>query len=224
MRRFCLPLFSSFGDLDAGRSPPCARTCVPPQGCRSTGAGLVADAHQPDPPGAARRLHREGADQAGILVQLRLADPALADRMVGGDQRVQPPRSAIPWSAALRRSKSSRERSAPICPPVTPAPGIRLQSRCSAVCMRMWRWRGVQSSTAVTRAPTGGSAAPSAGRCRTRVASALHRLGDRRSRRRPSAASRHRPAGRRPGRRRGCGPAARLPAPRPARWRSPRGR
>ena len=95
-------------------------------------------------------------------------------------------RSPTAWSSAMRafsrsvshslvggvaRSKSSRERSAPICPPVTPAPGIRLHSRCSAVCIRMWRWRGVQSSTAVTVAPTGGSVAPSAARCRTVSAS-----------------------------------------------------
>ena len=39
--------------------------------------------------GAARRLHRQGADQLGIAFQLRLADRAIADGMVGGDQRVQ---------------------------------------------------------------------------------------------------------------------------------------
>ena len=47
------------------------------------------DLNQPHSPCAGRRLHRHRLDQAGIGGQFGIADPAVADRQIPLDQRVE---------------------------------------------------------------------------------------------------------------------------------------
>ena len=115
MRRFCLPFFSILPTATRPISPVAAH------GCRRRAAGrraALADDDEAHPAGAARRLHRHGADQAGIGRELRVGDPALGDRMVGGDQRVELGVSSslstaagvldVEVEPALRRRRSGR--------------------------------------------------------------------------------------------------------------------
>ena len=78
-------------------------------------AGLqvdVADAHQPHPAGAHRRLDLHRLDEVGIGEQFLVADPLVGDRMVGGDQRIEPLLDLLLGGTSPSMSKSSRPSSA----------------------------------------------------------------------------------------------------------------
>src|SRR6266436_9940002 len=64
----------------------------------SAAAGLQINPgyfHQAYPPHAARRLDRHRAHELGLGSELLIGDPARADRMCFGDQRVEPGRDRL---------------------------------------------------------------------------------------------------------------------------------
>jgi hypothetical protein len=67
---------------------------VPPHGCRST-LPFSPMATRRTRARAHRRLDRQGAHETGIGLQFGVADPAVADRMIGGDQRVELARQRV---------------------------------------------------------------------------------------------------------------------------------
>jgi hypothetical protein len=119
-------------------------TWVPPQGCRSiwpAPSPIRTSRTLPCPIGGLTDmvLTRPGLASSSVV-----GDPAVGDLQVAGDQ-------AFSASSRRRHRRAGRAcrspagpRSAPIWPPVTGS-GITTDSRCSAVCTRMWRWRRSQS-------------------------------------------------------------------------------
>ena len=93
MRRFILPLFSILVTATRPISP--VRFDVRAAARLQVDAAVLADDDEAHAAGAHRRLDRQGAHQARIGLQLGVADPAVADGVIGGDQRVELARQRV---------------------------------------------------------------------------------------------------------------------------------
>ena len=114
---------------------PSARTCVPPQGCKSRPAISISRTR----PDTHRRLHRHGLDQAGIGFEFGVADPAVADGSAGRDHGHQCRGDFVLVEAGLGNIEvepaldfADRRRRSPrrAAPPTTDA------SPCACACAR----------------------------------------------------------------------------------------
>src|SRR5688572_29926686 len=126
-------------------------TCVPPHACRST-PGISSSRTRPSPRGGATDMvftSSGRASSSASVIQRELVACAAPT------SALTPASSCSFTSLSISTSKSRCDLSAPMRPPVTGA-RTTAPSRCSAVCMRMWRWRLSQSISMLTGSPTRG--------------------------------------------------------------------
>ena len=178
-----------------GRSRRCAR-----HACRRTAEGRPARRRRRSASAAGARCRAAGPPTSCAPGLDRRPAPPRPPTRCAPDGRPRSARSGRPRWLLRRRVGQVEVQPRAIRadrPPVTAAPLIRLHSRCIAVCMRISRWRRSQSISRLHRRADRRKRRALCGKMQDRLALALHRVGDRASRRRPSAARRHRPAGRR---------------------------
>ena len=154
MRRFSLPFFSILVTATGPISP--VRLHVRAAAGLQVDRAVLADDDEAHAAGAHRRLHGHGAHELRVGLELGVGDPALADGMIGGDQRVE-----VGGQLVLVDGGGVLDVEVePAVVGVDLAAGDRkLHERAEQVqqvCMRMRRERVSQSSTARTLWPGAG--------------------------------------------------------------------